>query len=132
MELIQLLRGVNGQVELFSNKIIIKRKGALSFLTQGLKGEKTIPLESITSIQFKKPGALTNGYIQFGLLGGNESRKGLFDATKDENTVVFAKKVVDTAEFIKNYIEENKTSKPSSYSTSDELRKLKNYSTTAS
>jgi hypothetical protein len=84
-----MAHGVNGQVTLFNNKIRIDRKGVLSFLTQGLKGEKEIFLTSITSIQFKQPGAFTNGYIQFGILGGVENRGGLFDATKDENTVMF-------------------------------------------
>ena len=55
-------------------------------MNQGIKGEKTIPLKSITSIQLKKPG-MTNGYIQFGILGGIESKSGVFNATKDENSV---------------------------------------------
>jgi hypothetical protein len=37
------LKGVNGQIELYSDKVIIKRKGALAKLTQGFfKGDKTI------------------------------------------------------------------------------------------
>ncbi|BDP60172.1 hypothetical protein EfmJHP38_11100 [Enterococcus faecium] len=35
---------------------------------------------------------MSNGYIQFTLLGGNESRGGILAATKDENTVMFTKK----------------------------------------
>lgn len=73
------------------NSLSIRRKGALNLMTQGLKGEKTIPLKSITSVQIKKPG-LTNGYIQFSLPGGNESKGGVFKATQDENTVMFSGK----------------------------------------
>ena len=126
MEPIKILKGANGQVELYSQKIIIKRKGVLGFLTQGLKGEKVIPFNSITSIQVKKAGLLTRGYIQFGVLGGNESRGGLVSATKDENTVLFDKKVVEDVDFIKSYIDLNKSTGGSSqYSVSDEINKLK-------
>ncbi|MFC6176949.1 hypothetical protein ACFQAV_08860 [Companilactobacillus huachuanensis] len=45
-----------------SDKITITRKGALNFMNQGIKGTKTIPLKSITSIQLKNP-SMTNGYI---------------------------------------------------------------------
>lgn len=69
-----------------NDKVVITRKGVINFVNQGIKGEKTIPLKSITSIQLKKPG-MTNGYIQFGILGGIESKSGVFNATKDENSV---------------------------------------------
>lgn len=76
---------------LFSDKITLIHKGVINFVNQGIKKEKIIPLKSITSIQLKKPG-MTNGYIQFDILGGIESKSGVFNATKDENTVMFSKK----------------------------------------
>lgn len=79
-----------GTVELLDNVLVIRRKGVASFLTQGLKGEKRIPYSSIRSVQFKEAG-FTTGYIQFGVAGGNESRGGVWDATTDENTVLFTK-----------------------------------------
>ncbi|CAM4019446.1 DUF4429 domain-containing protein [Mesobacillus zeae] len=85
-------KGVNGQLELVGNKIIIKRKGMLAKMTQGLKGDKEIQIKQISSMQIKKAGALTNGYIQFTFSGGKENKGGLFDATKDENTIMFNKK----------------------------------------
>jgi hypothetical protein len=69
--------------------LTIRRKGILSLINQGLKGEKTIPYSGISAVQLKKPG-LTNGYIQFTVIGGNESKRGVFAATKDENTVMFS------------------------------------------
>ena len=33
-----------------------------------------------------------NGYIQFSVKGGNESRGGLFAAGSDENSVIFQKR----------------------------------------
>lgn len=71
--------------------ITIRRKGVLNLMNQGLKGEKSIPFSSISAVQLKKPG-ITSGYIQFSLLGGNESRGGVTAAVKDENSVMIAGK----------------------------------------
>lgn len=84
--------------------ITISRKGALNLVNQGIKGDKTIPIRNIIAVQLKEPG-LTNGYIQFTLAGGNESRGGVFAATQDENTVMFAKKYWDDMYNLKKYIE---------------------------
>lgn len=71
--------------------ITIRRKGMLNMMNQGLKGEKSIPFSSISAVQLKKPG-ITSGYIQFSLLGGNESRGGVTAAVRDENSVMIAGK----------------------------------------
>lgn len=52
-------------------------------------------MNNITAVQFKKPG-ITSGYIQFAILGSQESKGGIFNAIKDENTISFAGKE-DTA-----------------------------------
>lgn len=85
-------RGVNGQVKLKDGKIIIKRQGFVSKISHGLKGDKSILINRISSVQFKKAGTFTNGYIQFAFSGSDESKSGIIDATKDENTVMFNKK----------------------------------------
>ncbi len=90
------------------NKLSIIRKGVRSFMNFGLKGEKTILLNQISAVQLKKCG-MTAGYIQFVLSGSRESKNGLRDALKDENTVTFnldPKNANANAEEIKNYIEE--------------------------
>lgn len=122
------LNGVNGQLEVYRNRVVIKRKGAISKLTQGFfKGDKEILLSRISAIQVKLGTMLTNGYIQLSLSGGNEDTKGLFDATKDENTIMFNKKYNDEVIKIKETIysllenEENIVNT----STADELLKLK-------
>lgn len=84
--------------------LTFKRKGLINLANHGLKGEKTIPIKNITAVQIKKPG-LTNGYIQFGLLGGNESKGGVFAATQDENTIMFAKKHYNDMVELKEHIE---------------------------
>lgn len=80
--------GLNGQISLLTDRVVIKRKGVMGFLSQGLKGDKETPIRNITSVQMKEAGMLTNGYI-------HESRGGLMDATTDENSVVFNKKQMD-------------------------------------
>lgn len=91
-------------IKVTDNAITLTRKGFVNLVNQGLKGDKTIPLRSITAVQLKKPG-MTNGYIQFGLLGGNESKGGVFAATQDENTIMFAKKHYNDMVELKEYIE---------------------------
>jgi hypothetical protein len=80
-----VVRGANGQIELLEDRLIIGRRGFL----RGLRGEKTIPYSSITAMQAREPGIFAAGYIQLTIPGGIESTKGLWDAWKDENTVVF-------------------------------------------
>lgn len=65
--------GTKSTITIIDNKIMIKRKGFNNFVNQGLKGEKTIFIKNISSVQIKKNG-LTNGYIQFSLIGGGESK----------------------------------------------------------
>lgn len=52
------MRGFEGSGAILivdENKIIIKRKGVLSFLNHGSKGDKEIFIKNITAIQLKKP-----------------------------------------------------------------------------
>ena len=121
------LKGRNGKLELYEDYVRIDRGTAMGFLLQGLKGQKDIYIDSITSIQVKKPGLMV-GYIQFSLAGGIESRRGAFNANKDENTVTFSgKDRYDEALQVKAYIE-NRRRKESAHqdrgSLADELSKL--------
>jgi hypothetical protein len=87
-------RGRNGVVSFDGHFVTINRKGFLARATVG-KGEKRIPLASISGVQFKPAGAMVNGFIQFTVPGGNERRSRFghqsWDATKDENAVLFTK-----------------------------------------
>lgn len=129
MDALLTLDGVNGQLELYSDKVTIKRKGALAKMTQGFfKGDKTIYLKQITGIQIKPGTNFTNGYIQFTVPGGNESTKGLMNATQDENTVMFAKKHNDLVNQIKVKIEEFQqigSTAQQATSGADEIKKYK-------
>ncbi|MDW3214770.1 MAG: DUF4429 domain-containing protein [Ilumatobacteraceae bacterium] len=90
------VKGHGGSIVVFDGRsVLIKRKGALSRMTVG-KGEKQIPLSSVTAVQWKPAGRAVNGYIQFTIAGGNESRSSFgtqtFDAAGDENSVLFTRK----------------------------------------
>lgn len=89
MESLVQAKGINGQVELYEHFLLITRKGLMSFIGHGFDGGKFILLKAITAIQYKAPGKATSGFIQFAFQGCVESKKGLFDATTDENTVIF-------------------------------------------
>ena len=84
-----IAKGVNGQVKIVGAKIVISRKGAMAFMTHGFKGNKEILISQISSIQYKQAGMMTNGYIQFAFIGGQEAKRGLLQSTQDENSIVF-------------------------------------------
>ena len=50
------VKGVNGQIEVFEDKIVITRKGLMGLATYRLAGDKTIPISAIKSVQFKEGG----------------------------------------------------------------------------
>lgn len=85
--------------------ITISRKGLIGKSLHGLKGAKTIPYSSITAVQMKSGTMLTNGYLQLSLPGGVEATKGIQEAVKDENTVMFTKADNDLASELKQLIE---------------------------
>ena len=122
------LKGVNGQLEVYDDKVIIRRSGIMSKLTQGfLVGEKTVYLHQITSIKVKKAGFLTNGFIQFTLAGNLEFKKGLMGQTHDENTVMFRNEANNLVQEIKQYIESRistRNTNVGNISTADELIKF--------
>ncbi|KHD86340.1 hypothetical protein NG54_03180 [Heyndrickxia ginsengihumi] len=111
----------------------INRKGFVSAVNVGLSGEKAFNLDDITSVQLKKPG-FTSGYIQFSLPGGNEGA-GVFNAVKDENSILFSKTELPLAEEIKSIVEshiKNRGNKdtnikpdPTKPDPTEELRKYK-------
>lgn len=91
--------GRNGQLTVTPTRIMISRKGVLGFGTHGYAGDKEVDIDQITSIQFKKPGLGTVGYIQFAFQGGREAKHGIGQAVSDENSILFAPKV--EADFVK-------------------------------
>lgn len=114
-------------IEITNNLISLENKGAQNFLNKGAVGSKTIKIENISAVQLKEAGALT-GYIQFVIVGSQESKGGVLNAVKDENTITFTTKIEEAyAKEIKKYIESyTPVDKTSSISVADEILKFKN------
>lgn len=106
--------------------ISISRKGVLNALNIGLIGSKGIPFTSITAIQLKEGTGLTNGYIQFSILGGKEQKGGVLAATQDENTIMFTKAQNDDAKELKALIESRiKAAQPASAPAASPVQQIK-------
>jgi len=99
---------VNGTVGFDGQFVSITREGMMARMTLG-RGEKRIPVGQLAAVQLKPAGALTNGFIQFSLAGGNErnSMKGsrTLDAASDENSVIVNKKQMPEFEALRAEIE---------------------------
>ncbi|MEX3745005.1 MULTISPECIES: DUF4429 domain-containing protein [Lysinibacillus] len=112
------------------HNVKIQPKGFSNFINKGgSKGEKSIPIKSITAIQFKEP-RLTTGYVQFAYSGSSETKGGTMAAVKDENTITFVKKELKQAREMVDLIEskrqnESTPSKNTSVSAADEILKMK-------
>ena len=67
--------GINGQITFDGDYVTINRKGMMARATVG-KGEKRIPISSITAVQWKPPSKLIRGFIQFTVPGGTSPGAG--------------------------------------------------------
>ena len=117
-----IAKGTNGQIEFDGSRIKITRKGLIALGTQGLKGDKVIPISNVISVQFKNPGKLFNGYIQFATAGG-ENTQSMMGATSDENSVFFEKKHLEGFEAIRDAVEAAITTQGSVQVSSNPLSK---------
>jgi hypothetical protein len=124
------VRGRNGQLTVAPTKVIISREGTLGFVTHGHKGHKEIDLDQISAVQFKRNGLGTVGYIQFSFMGGSETKHGITDAVRDENSVLFNKSQEPGFVRAKELIDEYRTAlrrphtQSAAISVADELEKL--------
>lgn len=89
---------------------IARKNNVSNVLLHGLDGEKSILLSEITAYQLKEPGA-TVGYLQLVYPGSSDTKGGVFDAVKDENTVTFVKDEKPAILELKQAIEEALKSK---------------------
>jgi hypothetical protein len=125
-------KGVDGVLTFDGETVNITRKGVLAALSHGLAGQKSIPIGSVTAVQFKKSG-LTSGFLQLSIRGGREAVGGVFNAANDENTMLFVKKHEPDFERMRSAIQTKiaELAKPSvasaaqgTRSSADELEKL--------
>jgi len=97
-------KGVNGQITIDGHWLTIERKGWGR--VGHSKGDRRIPLSSITAVQVRPAGSLANGFIRFTVPGSPELRGGLNNAGKDENAVIFNKKHSDDFEKVRLAVED--------------------------
>lgn len=105
----------------------------INILRGGTLGEKRINFTDLTSVQFREPSGMTVGFIQFAYPGSIESKGGLMDMLKDENSIPIKSTMVAQAKEIVQYIEarknELKSAQPRTVlqqaSAADELKKFK-------
>lgn len=100
--------GQGGQMAYDGTFVTITRNGFLGRASHG-RGDKRLPIASITSVQWKPAGAMVNGFIQLSLSGSDrQAMKGsrTLDAAKDENSVVFTKKQQPAFEALRAAIEQ--------------------------
>ena len=119
--------GGRSTVTIDNDRLIIKRKGITSFFNHGLAGEKTFYIPQITGTQFKKAG-LSSGYLQFLVVGSQESKKGgIHSANADENTVswIYKKQNAYAEEIIKYINDFNSSKENESIKQEDKYDKLK-------
>lgn len=84
------VKGVNGQLTLFEDKVVISRKGLGAFLSFPFSKDRVLPISQITKVHVKEPGSLTNGFIQF-LTHLDLNELSLLTAGKNKNCVFFNK-----------------------------------------
>ena len=106
-DLIYTATGRNGSVELYKNRILIKKK--LNALKRMLvSGDKEIYLDTITSVNFKNANKLTLGFIQFETKDnkGKLKKGSLLSGPNDEYSVIFTSKQQQVFEELKQKINE--------------------------
>ena len=116
-KVIMFLDGINGQLYLYENRVLIKRRGTVANMTHNLKDwryyhtklrekELTILLYQIERIELKKVVIpLTNGYIRFVTTNAKDV-KNIYEAAQDDNTLMFGLLKQKTAIEIQQYLED--------------------------
>lgn len=129
---IYYLEGVDGQLEIYEDSVIITRNGRGARSIHGRAGDKSIPMESIKYITLKTGTIWSRGEIAFGV-AGSVDRTNWLDTNKNRsNTILFTKDNNEKAQKIKTYIEEqllryqNKPLSDKTPDAADEILKYKN------
>ena len=130
-------RFYNGRITVYPDRVVIDRKGIMPMMYRGYSRDtKTIPITSITAIEFKKQG-FKPGFIRFSVSGEGRLANTYDYIIADENTVTFLRADQKKALRIKEIVEglmrqaQQRTtspvfvSAPAQSSAADELIKLK-------
>jgi hypothetical protein len=105
---VTVAEGYRGGKVTFDGRFVeISKRGLAAFVSAS--GSKRFPVRAITAVQLKPAGALSNGFIQFTIPGGNKNTARFGQQTRgaaaDENSVVFTKKQQPAFEALRAEIE---------------------------
>lgn len=67
--------GVDGQIELLADRVVIHRTGIINIFKHGLNSKREIPLGMISEVSFKSPSFMGFGEIEFIRSGSNTNAK---------------------------------------------------------
>ena len=81
--------GLNARVLLLKDVVRMQRTGVRNFMSGASRIEKDILISQIVSIQFRKAGLLSNGYIEFILMHNHERHDKDFDCDIYDSIVTF-------------------------------------------
>lgn len=141
MNILAEFKGQNGKIIVYDDYLVISRKTFGGFMSQGgSSGERRYFYKDLTTVEYKKPTFVANGYFKIIVQGTIETnaKVGLFGSsmksTQDQNTVIlraFSKSVgIETDriyELIMQKLSDSKKEKPltiNNNSKMDELKKL--------
>jgi hypothetical protein len=87
--------GVDGRVELWPGKVIIRPAGPWAVLSRFMEGDLEILVSSITSVQFKRCGLLPQGQIRFSFAGGSRDHTDVYFSRSQQADFERFKKALD-------------------------------------
>lgn len=113
------LKGQTKSVVVESDALTIQPKA----LYHGFVGEKRIPYQSITAVQFKEAGSWLAGFVQFSIKGGFEWQG---QVNQDENALQFDKAQNEDFRALRDFVQNRMASAPAlpAGGIADELIKL--------
>ena len=134
-----ILKCANGILKVYEEKVVISRNTFGGFISQSLKGDRTIFYNDLIGIEYRKPTIMVNGYIKFIIAGVQETHQNMgklnaiaLNVSRDPNALIlraFNKEVPKKSEEINNYIlekiQKQKTSNTNNISSADEIMKFK-------
>lgn len=90
MEELMSLKGQNGVISVYEDRVVLSRSGLLAAIAQGAKGDRTYFYSDLSGVEYKKPGMGFNGYLKFIVAGTASSNINVtkFSSFGDENTLV--------------------------------------------
>lgn len=104
-EILELLNGVNGQFDLYEDRVVIHRNGLSAKLHGFFQGKKEIPMDQICGVKVRLGNPFLHGQLRLVLIGEEEDTSRAARAARRANSVMFASKDNRTVKEIRAKIE---------------------------